>query len=180
MKKVFIIVLFSFMHLLSYAYEIKVDTVIVDYNNSRIEQIIVTINHTGADTLWIWFDNKRVENEGHYIKKYLMKRSCEECFSFFDIATDPNMDGCWWKAPTSIQLFIKCLMSHQTFTIVIYKEKEHDVCTNNSTNEWHDIIKIFKQEDIIKYCPGIDTPYGIKRISYPYSTIVYTRHVREH
>ena len=174
MKKV-LFLLFSFMHLGSHAYEIKADTVIVYCNDSRTEQIIVSVNNNGEDTLWIWFDNNIIEDEGRYIKKYLMKRPCDECFSFFDIATDPNMDGCWWKCPTSIQLFIKCLIPNQTFTIVFYKEKEYDgnnTCKNNYN--WHDIIKIYKQKVITKYCSGIDTAYCIKRLSYPYNTIVYS------
>ena len=173
MKKVLTITLFLFMHLSSYAYIIKADTVIVECNDSRIEQIIVSVYNTEEDILWIWFDNKTVEDEGRYIKKHLMKGGCNECFSFFDIATDPNMEGNWWKSPTSIQLFIKCLMPYQTFTIVIYKEKEREDSTSESNVDWHDILKIFKQEVIAIYCPGIYTPYGIKRISYPYSTIVY-------
>ena len=162
------------MQIVSHAYEIETDTVTVDCNDSRTEQIIVSISNNEEDTLWIWFDNNIVEDEGRYIKNHLMKRPCDKCFSFFEIATDPNMDGSWWELPTSIQLFIKFLIPNQTFTIVFYKEKEHDgknTCNNNFN--WHDIIKIYKQRVITKYCPGIDTPYGIKRLSYPYNTIVY-------
>ena len=96
--------LFSFMHLNSYAYEIKADTVIVEYNDFQAEQIIVSINNNEEDTLWIWFDDKNVEDEGLYIKKYLMKGHCPECSSFFHIATSANIDNCWWKPSTSIRL----------------------------------------------------------------------------
>ena len=161
------------MHLSSHAYEIKTDTVIVEYNDFQAEQIIVSINNNEEDTLWIWFDDKNVEDEGLYIKKYLMKGHCPECSSFFHIATSANIDNCWWKPSTSIRLFIKCLFPNQTFTIVFYKEKEYDDNTCRNTFSWHDIIKIYEQKVITKYCRGIDRPYGIKRLSYPYNTIVY-------
>ena len=161
------------MHLLSYAYTIEADTIFVDNNDSYIEQLIVTINNIEEDTLWIWFDNIVVADEARYIKRHFLKRSCAECFSFFEIATDSNMDGCWWKVPTSMKLFLKCLMPKQKFTIVLYKKHIRIDSTREEDANWQKLVKVYKQKIITKYCPGIDTPYGIKRISYPYDTIVY-------
>lgn len=161
------------MQLLCYAYEIKADTVFVDDNDSQIEQFIVTINNIEDDTLWIWFDNFVVSDEARYIKRHFLKRSCAECFSIFEIATDPNMDGCWWKVPTSMDLFLKCLIPKQKFTIVLYKKHIKIDSTRKEYANWQKLVKVYKQKTITKYCHGIDTPYGIKRISYPYDTIVY-------
>ena len=174
MKRVIILVFLLFAYFFSYAYEIKVDTVIVECNDVQVEQLIISISNIDEDTLWIWFDNRVVKDEPRYIKQYLMKGLCNECFSFFDIATDPNMDGSWWKESTSIKHFIKCLMPSQTFTIVLYNENaKRDKKRENINNTWQHLVKIYKQNMIVTCCPGINTSYGINRISYPYSTIVY-------
>ena len=179
MKKILIIIFISFTHMLCHAYGIKVDTVVVDNKDSQTEQLIVTINNPEDDTLWIWFDKNSVVNEARYIKRYFLKRQCEECFSIFEIATDPNMDGCWWKVATPIHFFIKCLMPKHEFTIVFFKEKKKGDSIKERDGNLLELIKIYGQKVITQYCKGIDTPYGIKRISYPYDTIVYPVELRD-
>lgn len=172
MKKYVFFTYFSLIHLLCHAYEINVDTVVVDFKDSQVEQVIVTINNTGEDTLWIWFDHNSFTDEAHYIKQRFFKRPCSECFSLFDIATDPNMGGNWWELPTSIQLFTKCLMPKQNFVIILLQNTKN-ANLSHKTENWKKLLKIYTQRIILKYCEGIDTHYGTRRISYPYDAIVY-------
>ena len=171
MKRIaFFIVLISINLTSIFAYEVKVDTVFSICNNSQLEQLIISIDNN-QDTLWIWVDSrKEVTEKSQTIRRFLMNRNGGD-FSIYDIATDPNMQGCWWKEQTPIQYFLKCLMPKHRFTIVLYRER-----ANKEKEGRHglssDIIKIYKQKEIDEYCSGM-YPSVIMTISYPYDVFIY-------
>ncbi len=167
MARVYILMVIMGIAANAKAYSIKNDTVAVICENDTAIQIIVTIKNTDDNLLWIWFDDSNIESEKRLIKSHLMKRKGD--FSIYDIATDPNMYGNWWKYPMPLkEAFVKCLSPYRTFTIILYK-------TNNDSQKDTtviDFIKTFTNDRITKYCPGIDTEYGIKRISFPFDSIM--------
>lgn len=78
------------------AFDTKIDTIVVNYDTCQVQQIIVTIYNSNSETLWIWYDPKDYGIDYRKaIKYYLMKRKGD--FSIFDIGTDPNMVGEWWR-----------------------------------------------------------------------------------
>lgn len=153
------------------AFNLKIDTVVVDNDRCRIVQLIATIDNTDNEALWIWLDsNDYGQDNGKAIRQHLMKR--REDLSIFDIGTDPNMIGEWWHPNAPICCFVKYLEPDKTFTIVFYNEKTLMTSYWNSKDIIND-IKIFSNWQINKYCPGLESPYGIKRISYPHNVIVF-------
>ena len=60
----------------------------------------------------------------------------------------------------------------KTFTIVFYKEKALTPDCWNNKNIIND-IRVFSNLEISEYCPGLEAPYGIKRISYPHNVIAF-------
>ena len=155
------------------AFNQKTDTVIVTNDSCGIVQFmfIVTIDNTDNEALWIWLDNN---DYGHdyrkAIRRYLMKRRGD--FSIFDIGADPNMIGEWWHPSAPKYRFVKYLEPGKTFTIVFYNEKALMPDCWNSKNTIHD-IRVFSNQQINKYCPGLEAPYSIKRISYPHNVIAF-------
>ena len=58
-----------------FGYTIKTDTVVIHYEKYQLEQIIVSINNTDDEPLWIWLDETgKYQNEKKAIKHYLMDR----------------------------------------------------------------------------------------------------------
>ena len=157
------------------AFNQKVDTVVVTNDNSGVVQFIVTIDNTDSEALWIWLDIDDYDQDSRKaIRRYLMKR--REDFSIFDIGTDPNMIGEWWHPYAPKDCFVKCLEPGKTFTIVFYQEKalmpDHWNCKNIIND-----IRIFSNQQINEFCPGLETQYSIKRISYPHNVIVFPANV---
>ena len=99
-----------------------------------------------------------------------MKR--REDFSIFDISTDPNMIGEWWHPSAPRCCFVKYLETGKTFTIVFYSEKALTPDCWNCKNTIDD-IRVFSDREINEYCPGLEAPYSIKRISYPHNVISF-------
>lgn len=153
------------------AFNQKIDTVVVNHENCKVLQIIVTIENTDKETLWLWYDNHEYGLDYRKaIRKFLMKRRGD--FSIFDIGTDPNMFGEWWHPDAPKDAFVKCLEPCKTFTIVFYQEIPS---TFNSLESKHIIraVKIFSNQQIKEACSGIEETYSVKRISYPYSVILF-------
>lgn len=153
------------------AFTQKTDTVIVANDSCGIVQFIVTIDNTDSDALWIWLDcNDYGRDHRKAIRRYLMKRRGD--FSIFDIGTDPNMIGELWHPSAPKYRFVKYLEPGKTFTIVFYNVKAlKPDCWNNKTiiND----IRVFSNLEISEYCPGLEAPYSIKRISYPHNVIAF-------
>lgn len=153
------------------AFNQKVDTIVVCHDSCQVLQIIVTIDNTDSEALWIWYDrNDYGQDYRKAIKHYLMKRHGD--FSIYDIGIETDMYGEWWSPSAPQYCFVKYLNSGNRFTIVLYKEIapkiEYDVYKNIINN-----IKIFSNKQIKETCPGIEAPYSIKRISYPHNVIAF-------
>lgn len=172
-KKVLISIIWAMNCMPIMAYELKMDTVSIVNSDGQTNQIIVSINNTEDEPIWIWFVNTEDNRDDSVIiKEHLMKR--RDDFSLFDIATDPNMDGKLISYPvtsdTFFNLFVKYLKPKQSFMVVfLVDNKESTLLEPNK------MIKIYTQQQIDKKCAGIDTNYGINRISYPYGVIVILR-----
>ena len=151
------------------AYDMKIDTIVVNYDTCQVQQIIVTIYNSNSETLWIWYDHKDYgQDYRKAIKYYLKKRKGD--FSIYDIGTDPNMVGEWWHPNATKDCFIKCLEPHNSFSMVLYKETTPSL-DNSDYNCVISGIKIFSNQQIKETCPGIEEPYSVSRISYPYDII---------
>lgn len=151
------------------AFDTKIDTIVVNYDTCQVQQIIVTIYNSNSETLWIWYDHKDYGKDYRKaIKYYLMKRKGD--FSIFDIGTDPNMVGEWWRPSATKDCFIKCLEPCKSFSMILYKEITPSL-DNSDYNFVISGIKIFSNQQIKETCPGIVEPYSVKRISYPYDII---------
>lgn len=146
----------------AYEFDVK-DISIINYNDTTSETII-NIKNTSETYLWMWFDKESYSNGEKEIKEHLNKR--KDDFSIFDIATDANMSGRWWQYPMPLDLFVKCINPKQTFTVILYNNKFF-----YTKDYLRKVIKIFTNYQVSRYLPGIDTEYGIKRISYPYDAI---------
>lgn len=152
------------------AYELKMDTVSIVNSDGQTNQIIVSINNTEDEPIWIWFVNTEDNREDSVIiKDHLMKRRGD--FSLFDIATDPNMEGKLISYPvtadTFFNLFVKFLKPRQSFTVVFLVDNKETALLEPNKR-----IKIYTQQQIDKKCAGIETGYGINRISYPHNAVV--------
>ena len=190
MKKILFLITFTILNLQSsLAYDMQIDTVAVIYDTCYTEQIVIHISNTEDEPLWIWlFDTEEIKDEQRAIRKYLMNRHGHD-FSIFDIGSDPNMMGAWWKPSGLYHSFVKHLRSGESFTIILYMEvegiiehmeiedyidnwKKRELAIKKDIEECNikDFLKIYRDEKIQEYCPGIDD-YGIKRISYPYDAI---------
>ena len=153
------------------AFNQKIDTVVVANDSCEIVQFIVTIDNTESEALWIWLDSNDYGHDNRKaIMRYLMKR--REDFSIFDISTDPNMIGEWWHPSAPRCCFVKYLEPGKTFTIVFYSEKALTPDCWNCKNAIDD-IRVFSDREINEYCPGLEAPYSIKRISYPHNVISF-------
>lgn len=153
------------------AFNQKTDTVIVTNDSCEIVQFIVTIDNTDSEALWIWLDsNDYGHDRKKAIRRYLMKRRGD--FSIFDIGADPNMIGEWWHPSAPKYCFVKYLETGKTFTIVFYSEKALTPDYWNCKNAIDD-IRVFSDLEINEYCPGLEAPYSIKRISYPHNVIAF-------
>lgn len=153
------------------AYNLKIDTVVVTNDSCRTLQFIATIDNTDNEALWIWLDNNDYGRDHRKaIRRYLMKRRGD--FSIFDIGADPNMIGDWWHPSAPKYCFVKYLEPGKTFTIVFYNEKTLMPERWNNKNIIND-IRVFSNQQINEYCPGLEAPYSIKRISYPHNAIAF-------
>ena len=175
-KNLFVTFLIVINQISAFAYELKTDTVTIEKGDSQINQVIVSIINSECENLWIWFGEPNNDRDDAYeIKMHLMKREAD--FSLFDIATDANMEGCLWCAPMSMKLFVKCIEPGGAFKIVIYKESGADKIVTPPSVNLKRFIRIYRNEDIVRSCPGIDSKLGIKRISYPYDVIILNDHI---
>lgn len=153
------------------AFNQKVDTIVVCHDSCQVLQIIVTIDNSDSEALWIWYDrNGYGQDYRRAIRHYLMKRNGD--FSIFDIGTDPNMFGEWWHPYGPKDFFVKHLESGKSFSIVLYKDIVPSVDHTNY-NDSINSIKIFSDKQIKEICPGIEEPYSVKRISYPHNVIAF-------
>lgn len=151
------------------AFNQKVDTIVVSHDSCQVLQIIVTIDNTDSEALWIWYDSHDYGKDYQKaIKHYLMKRKGD--FSIFDIGTDPNMFGEWWHPYGPKDFFVKHLESNKSFSIVLYKDITPPL-DNSDNNSIISNIKIFSYQQVKETCPGIEEPYSVKRISYPHDVI---------
>ena len=153
------------------AFNQKIDTVVVVNDSCEIVQFIVTIDNTDSEALWIWLDsNDYGHDRKKAIRRYLMKRRGD--FSIFDIGADSNMIGEWWHHSAPKYCFVKYLELGKTFTIVFYSERALTPDCWNCKNAIDD-IRVFSDLEINEYCPGLEAPYSIKRISYPHNVIAF-------
>lgn len=149
----------------AFAYDTRIDTIVVDYDTCQVQQIIVTISNTDSEALWIWYDNNDYgQDYRKAIIYYLMKRKGD--FSIYNIGTDPNMVGEWWHPNAPQDCFVKYLEPCNSFSIVLYKEISPTLDYTDYKGIISD-IKIFSNQQIKDTCPGIDDPYSVERISYP-------------
>ena len=154
-----------------FAFDTNIDTIVVSHDTCQVLQIIITIDNTDSEVLWIWYDNKDYgQDYQKAIKYYLMKRKGD--FSIYDIGTDPNMVGEWWHPNAPKDCFVKCLEPCNSFSVVLYKEI-NPTLDFNDYNCIIDDIKIFCNQQIKEICPGIDETYSVKRISYPHDIIAF-------
>lgn len=175
-KNLFVTFLIVINQISAFAYELKTDTVTIEKGDSQINQVIVSIINSECENLWIWFGEPNNDRDDAYeIKMHLMKREAD--FSLFDIATDANMEGCLWCMPMSMRLFVKCIEPGNSFKVVIYKESRVGEGGYISSIDFNRHIRIYKNEDVVRFCPGIDSKLGIKRISYPYDVIILNEHM---
>lgn len=162
--------MFFYMQLSS-AYVLKADTVLMVFKEVITEQIIVTIENTEKELLWLWINNNEESvSDSVAIRHFFMKRHGD--FSLFEIGVDPNMESCLWHPSAQIELFVKCIEPNHSFTFVFYKEVcDEEIKKNNCFSV--DSIKIYNNTQVTRYCPGIDTSWSINRISYPHNAISY-------
>lgn len=152
-------------------FDTKIDTIVVNYDTCQVHQIVVTIYNNNSETLWIWYDHKDYGKDYRKaIKYYLMKRKGD--LSIFDIGTDPNMKGEWWRPSAPNDCFVKCLEPCNSFSMILYKETTPSL-DYSDCNCVISGIKIFSNQQIKETCPGIEEPYSVKRISYPYNIIAF-------
>lgn len=153
------------------AFEKKIDTVVINNDTCNVLQIIVTIDNTDSEALWLWLDSNDYGQDYHKaIRRYLMKRNGD--FSIYDIGIESEMYGEWWNPSAPQYCFVKYLNSGNTFTIVFYKE----IAPTIDYDVYKDIIndiKIFSNQQIKETCPGIEEPYSVNRISFPHNVIVF-------
>lgn len=153
----------------TFAFETKIDTIVINYETCQVQQFIVTIDNTESEALWIWYDSKDYgQDYRKAIKYYLMKRKGD--FSIYDIVTDPNMYGEWWHPDAPKDCFIKYLEPDKSFLFVFYKE----ITLSHGYSDCNFIIsdiKIFSNQQVKETCPGIE--YGTKIISYPHDIIAF-------
>ena len=174
--------LFSLMFVMSqqvFGYTIKTDTVVIHYEKYQLEQIIVSINNTDDEPLWIWLDETgKYQNEKKAIKHYLMGRHGGDV-SIFLAGSLNNVKMQWWRPSNLFFFFVKYLEPGNKFTVILYREIERTI--NYAVNDEEevyfknnerilDIVKIYTDRQIKEYSPIPD--YGIKRISYPHDIIV--------
>ena len=156
-----------------YAYDLRVDSICSDKNGYIINQLIITINNTDDEPLWIWFDDegdkKKDGDERTKIRWHFLRHRVD--FSIFEIATDANMSGQLWTDSTPIELFVKYLEPHHSFTIVIYKESADGIKKDIGFST--DVLRIYSRRILQKYCPGMEQKYSIERISFPYDVFLY-------
>lgn len=173
MKKIIIftgVILFNFSSI--FAYDIKVDTIIVINKEQIVYEYIITIQNTEEDPLWIWLDDEKDKNEKdkiRAIRKHFFRNRGD--FSIYNIATDPNLEVHWWEEPTPIELFVKYLKANQFFTIVICEEMDDENTSNSSFSL--DFLNIYSDHTLRKYDLYFDMPYSVERISYPYHIFIY-------
>ena len=99
----------------AFAFNQKVDTIVVSHDSCQVLQIFVTIDNTESEALWIWYDsNYHGQDYRKSISKYLKKRRGD--FSIYDIGTDPNMCGEWWHPYAPKDGFVKYKKSRNTFS----------------------------------------------------------------
>lgn len=151
------------------AYKLKIDTLTIINAGDYSDQIIISIVNTDKEPIWIWLNNiEDNQDDSSAIKEHLMKRKKD--FSLFDIATDPNMEGELWIKPLThdlfYNLFVKILKPGDSFTIVFFKN------TEKATLQLKKNLKIYSHKQILEICKGIETNWGLERISYPYSAII--------
>lgn len=81
------------------------------------------------------------------------------------------MYGDWWNADATmpIHLFVKRIAPNKTFTIKLYGRAEKLFDNLNLS----DIIRIYLQEQIKKYCPRFDSLISINKVLYPYDIFIY-------
>lgn len=152
------------------AFELNVDTLILQYDSCKIEQLIVSVGNTENKPLWIWIDSQDYcQNERMAIKSYLIKRKGD--FSIFDIGTDPLMEGKWWSQSGVQECFIKYLKPGNVFSIILYIESKSVEKSYIQNRNIIDFIKVFKNQQVREVCAGIDEFYSVKRISYPHNVI---------
>ena len=155
----------------AFAFDMKIDTIVVNYDTFQVQQIIVTIYNSNSETLWIWYDPKDYDQDYRKAIKYYLKKRKED-FSIYDIGTDPNMLGKWWHPSATKDCFIKCLEPCNSFSMILYKE----TTTSPDYRDYNCVIsgiKIFSNQQIKETCPGIEEPYSVSRISYPFNIIAF-------
>lgn len=157
------------------AYEINVDTIIVVTQEGRTNQIIVSIKNTEEEPLWIWFsDTEDFKDDVSVIKNKIMKRRGD--FSLFDIATDPNIEGHMWSYPVNdddfLTMFVKILRPDNSFSVVFLEKTDNEKNIRKVLINPNKYITIFKQQQVLKNCPGIESEWGGNRISYPFGVVV--------
>lgn len=152
------------------AFELNVDTIILQCDSYKIEQLIVSISNTENEPLWIWLDNQDYsQDERRAIKSYLMKRKGD--FSIFDIGTNPLMEGKWWSPSGLQECFVKYLKPGSIFSIILYIESNSEEEAYIQNRNIIDFVKVYKNQQVREVCAGIDESYSVKRISYPHNVV---------
>lgn len=165
----FIIVLWVMDFFPCQAFELNVDTLTIVSAESNIEEhIIITIENTEKEPIWIWFCNTdNSQDDSSVIREHLMKRRGD--FSLFDIATDPNMEGELWSMPITLELFfdlfVKYLKPRHSFNILVRNSEKDSLPLNK-------LIKVYSQKQIFDNCKGMETSWEIERITYPYNAVL--------
>lgn len=155
----------------AFAFDQRIDTVVLNYDTVQVLQVIVTVDNTDSEALWIWTDNHDYGKDYRTaIKSHMKKRRGD--FSIYDIATDPNMFGEWWHPNAPKDSFVKYLEPGKTFTIIFYKEIISTPEYRDGKNITND-IKVFSNQQMKEICPGIEETYCVKRISYPHNIIAF-------
>lgn len=147
--------------------QIKMDSImIISEKKDTVVEILFSIMNFTGEKIWIWLDSDVSNKDEILIRKFFFKR--ENDFSIFDIATDPNMTVDWWHNPMKLKSFVKCLPSYEQFTFIFFTNSENFLSNHNIK----DMVKVFGNRIIIKYCPDLNDNVSIDRISYPYNAIM--------
>lgn len=73
------------------AFELNVDTIILQCDSYKVEQLIVSVSNTENEPLWIWLDNNDYsQDERMAIKSYLMKRGYKFVYDDANRLTQAN------------------------------------------------------------------------------------------
>lgn len=155
-------VLFSLIHatmMHAQSYNVKIDTIVCEFSKRSIRQIVITIQNTGDDALWIWCDKKEHINDSLAIRDYLRMRHGGD-FSLCESAFDGNARPLEKRA--FYVDFLKYLPIGENFSFIIADTRKSKKVEETFLKQ----LYVLKNETVIKQCAGLDTDRSLRIINF--------------